>query len=62
MIPSLLPFFPGDDTDGGGIPNVVEKAMDVDEDGILDHLDTDDDGDGIPDLEENTWPGPAPGE
>ena len=45
------------DTDGDGIPDVIEGNGDSDGDGIADSLDTDSDNDGIPDDdEENSLP------
>ena len=40
------------DTDGDGIPNLVEGRGDTDGDGVADYLDLDSDGDGIPDASE----------
>ena len=42
------------DSDGDGIPDLVEGTGDTDGDGIPDYLDEDSDGDGIPDSEEGT--------
>jgi hypothetical protein len=42
------------DTDGDGIPDIVEGTNDVDGDGIPNNEDLDSDGDGIPDSEEGT--------
>ena len=45
------------DTDGDGIPDIIEGNGDSDGDGIADSLDTDSDNDGIPDNdEENSLP------
>jgi len=41
-----------EDTDDDGIPNGIEGCGDRDNDGIDNYLDTDSDGDGIPDSEE----------
>lgn len=42
------------DSDGDGIPDVVEGTGDADGDGVPNYLDEDSDGDGIPDAEEGT--------
>ena len=41
-----------DDSDGDGIPNVIEGTTDIDHDGLPNYLDKDADGDGIPDAME----------
>jgi hypothetical protein len=42
------------DSDGDGIPDVVEGTDDPDGDGIPNYIDDDSDSDGIPDIEEGT--------
>jgi len=44
----------GRDSDGDGIPDVVESGRDTDGDGTPDFLDRDTDGDGVPDQVEGT--------
>ncbi len=44
-------FFPFDDDDGDGIPNIAEGNGDADGDGVPNFLDPDADGDGEPDSE-----------
>ena len=46
------------DSDGDGIPDVIEWSEDTDGDGIPDYLDPDSDGDGIPDSVE-AWENPS---
>ena len=43
---------PDDDSDGDGIPDIVEGSDDVDGDGVPNYLDLDSDGDGVPDAAE----------
>lgn len=47
------------DTDGDGIPDVVEGTGDIDGDGIPNYLDTDSDGDGVPDGEDQCYAEPG---
>jgi len=49
------------DTDGDGIPDVIEGIGDSDGDGIPDFLDTDSDNDGIPDNDEENGLPPLTG-
>ena len=42
------------DSDGDGIPDIVEGTNDTDGDGVPNYRDTDSDGDGVPDAEEGT--------
>lgn len=43
-----------DDTDGDGIPDFLEpNNVDTDDDGLFNHEDADDDGDGVPTSDEN---------
>ena len=50
-----------EDSDGDGIPDVVEGSADPDNDGIANFLDEDSDGDGIPDENEQLADSNDPG-
>lgn len=51
---NLIINLPWVDSDGDGIPDVVEGTDDPDGDGIPNYIDDDSDSDGIPDIEEGT--------
>lgn len=53
--PEPAPIDPNVDTDGDGLPDVVEGTGDADGDGVPNHLDLDADGDGYADAEEGAF-------